>query len=922
MQHKKLGLLCTMLGLAALLGLCASASAQLPWEQPFSNSGLILNGGNPVAWPPSTGVPDGSTCIRLYGSPQTATNLRMENLADGCTTDNYGFVATGAAYGYAMIGVLLDGNYAAEGGIALADDDVFDISLRLDAPVVSGWTTNVFWLRMYPVRWDSGSGTWVYANSSRNWDVTVPINEGWACFCKRIGDFNPNSGSNWAAGDEQHIFLMRIDCVIWDPGVGQPPRIPYTFGIDHLKIRHKEAPAVTCPAPINMVGGCVNHIVLTATCNPAVDHMAWYDAGGNWLVDGLVYETDLPVGTYNYTFKAWDSTKPCDVATCSTPVTITGTAPTADAGGPYSYTVGECGVTDVPLDGTATASNPPNWDWVWKDSDGRTLGAGYASEPDISASFLPGTYTVTLTVTDYNNCTNAVDTATVTVNAPMADLPMSIPMNPQVNLDPAASPYFDAIVGALPAVPNITDDQSGALDFYAEDLTFARYYLAGGYFVGGPSIKVHNACYAPFDVTNAYVRFEARYFQEDYPGRDPAAYADAALGIRFRDANLTDFAALGTGTNITFFYGPAVPVADRYPLWKTCGGAVTLVDVRADRFGRTATFDPTQVAYVEFVSTDWSGLGNDYYDIKNVLITTDPLGACCIDENTCVPLRTQAECTALGGVSWHADEGCGGFVDMYTNAGATLAWEDVSATGTLNPACDDCGYVVPLGFTFDFFGSAITQIGMSSNGYLTTDADLGNSGNVTIPNTGSPNNMIAALWGDWNPTAGGGFYYQTLGTAPNRRFVALWKNVPYWGTTEQNTFEAILYETSNRIELRYGAVVPRSGPPTWGGATTAGVENATGTAGVYITAEMVGAGGNAAAQAFTPTLLDQRTCAAPLLGDMNCDGLVNLADVPLFVDALLGTYNVPGCDVNLANMNGDAAIDGLDTQGFVDALVP
>ena len=52
MQHKKIDLACTLLGLAVMLGLCASASAQLPWEQSFSDPTLILNDGNPMPWPP------------------------------------------------------------------------------------------------------------------------------------------------------------------------------------------------------------------------------------------------------------------------------------------------------------------------------------------------------------------------------------------------------------------------------------------------------------------------------------------------------------------------------------------------------------------------------------------------------------------------------------------------------------------------------------------------------------------------------------------------------------------------------------------------------------------------------------------------------------------------------------------------------
>lgn len=56
-------------------------------------------------------------------------------------------------------------------------------------------------------------------------------------------------------------------------------------------------------------------------------------------------------------------------------------------------------------------------------------------------------------------------------------------------------------------------------------------------------------------------------------------------------------------------------------------------------------------------------------------------------------------------------------------------------------------------------------------------------------------------------------------------------------------------------------------------------------------------------------------------GDMNCDGAVNIADIPLFVDALLATGGFGGCDINRADMNADTQIDGRDTQAFVAALI-
>lgn len=52
-----------------------------------------------------------------------------------------------------------------------------------------------------------------------------------------------------------------------------------------------------------------------------------------------------------------------------------------------------------------------------------------------------------------------------------------------------------------------------------------------------------------------------------------------------------------------------------------------------------------------------------------------------------------------------------------------------------------------------------------------------------------------------------------------------------------------------------------------------------------------------------------------LLGDVNCDGMINLLDVAPFVDSVsTGTFNAK------ADMNSDGAVDLLDVQPFVTVL--
>lgn len=58
-----------------------------------------------------------------------------------------------------------------------------------------------------------------------------------------------------------------------------------------------------------------------------------------------------------------------------------------------------------------------------------------------------------------------------------------------------------------------------------------------------------------------------------------------------------------------------------------------------------------------------------------------------------------------------------------------------------------------------------------------------------------------------------------------------------------------------------------------------------------------------------------------VLGDMDCNGIVNDADIPNFITALIDPANFPpGCEILNGDMDGSGIVNGMDTQGFVDAL--
>ena len=80
--------------------------------------------------------------------------------------------------------------------------------------------------------------------------------------------------------------------------------------------------------------------------------------------------------------------------------------------------------------------------------------------------------------------------------------------------------------------------------------------------------------------------------------------------------------------------------------------------------------------------------------------------------------------------------------------------------------------------------------------------------------------------------------------------------------------------------------------------------------------------------AGTPPLVDMgayefgASVPPSLRGDMNCDCVTNLNDLPLFVEAMLDPLGLIGCFPSRADMNGDGSGNGEDVQPFIQAVLP
>ncbi|MCH9659347.1 MAG: M36 family metallopeptidase [Bacteroidetes bacterium] len=158
----------------------------------------------------------------------------------------------------------------------------------------------------------------------------------------------------------------------------------------------------------------------------------------------------------------------------------------------------------------------------------------------------------------------------------------------------------------------------------------------------------------------------------------------------------------------------------------------------------------------------------------------------------------------------------------------TFAPIDITATGTAVTLGDDAvSGALPIGFDFFFFDTTYTDFYISSNGFISFNAgaDDGCCSGPTIPTAGGEDNFIAFVWEDVNPSAGGDIRYETVGTAPNRKMVMEFDNVPYFGSSDAVTTQVHLFEGTNEIEI-HSTNIPANGN------ATQGVENSTGTEGI------------------------------------------------------------------------------------------
>lgn len=163
-----------------------------------------------------------------------------------------------------------------------------------------------------------------------------------------------------------------------------------------------------------------------------------------------------------------------------------------------------------------------------------------------------------------------------------------------------------------------------------------------------------------------------------------------------------------------------------------------------------------------------------------------------------------------------------------------------TGTNVLVNTDDIWSSVINLPFNFFFYGNNYNQIVIGGNGcvsFSTLNADAFCAWSYTTscpdPNiiSGSTGPYILGPYHDMDPGVGGNVYIQTYDTAPNRKFVINWYNVPMFSCNSLlATQQIVLYESSNNIDV-YIQNKPLC--TTWNsGNAVIGIQDFSGTNGI------------------------------------------------------------------------------------------
>jgi len=144
--------------------------------------------------------------------------------------------------------------------------------------------------------------------------------------------------------------------------------------------------------------------------------------------------------------------------------------------------------------------------------------------------------------------------------------------------------------------------------------------------------------------------------------------------------------------------------------------------------------------------------------------------------------------------------------DADVAVGPQYAFVEIGATGTplaIDPSRNATA-PIPIGFPFTYYGITADTVAAGINGGVLFGVDAGYLPYSPTPLPAMTLGPALLPWWDTFFQSPGTAYAQTLGDAPDRRFVVEWKdNLRFPATPEGVTFELVLHEADGTIDFQY-----------------------------------------------------------------------------------------------------------------------
>jgi uncharacterized repeat protein (TIGR01451 family) len=167
------------------------------------------------------------------------------------------------------------------------------------------------------------------------------------------------------------------------------------------------------------------------------------------------------------------------------------------------------------------------------------------------------------------------------------------------------------------------------------------------------------------------------------------------------------------------------------------------------------------------------------------------------------------------------------WIDSDTDGGPVFSWDsraEEQGQAVAGMGDDTTSAELPIGFAFPFFDQQFTTFRVSSNGFLSFTSADAPFGNVPLPSTEAPGNLVAPFWDDLT-LASQGTIYTWSNNADT--LVVSWVDAPRFGGAEPYTFQVILH-ADGEILFQY----QRLGSPV--DSATIGIQNGDGTVGLTV----------------------------------------------------------------------------------------